>query len=259
MDFSFIKSVFNRDYKRKQNIKKEVAGFEVGKGIVIGPTYFSTTGYESTALLCPSIWAFNFDISNIINHINKVSNTNVDSTEFQHLFNSTLDNLISDILIYFENRLKLITMKDKLGYKINSVSDAVRAYKKLADIDIITLCDINFLKQLDILRGKKHHTHRRYDVDFSICGEVFDNTTNLIKLVKKIRDIIRGLNLELEKINKDYEVKVEHKNSSMAISWTSINHAFDLVDGKIVKKKPINGLDKRNIGFFQIEINYPKI
>ena len=161
--FQWLKNLFNKE----PSIKKEVGGFEILDGVVLGAGYFSKDGKQSSALICPPIWAFNYRITNVLNRLNNKTST---SDEFQVLFNSLLDDFIAEVLIYFENRLKLIVVSDKIKYKMNSVPECIKAYNNLTSIKLETLCDISFLKNLDRARGNRHHTHRRYDTNYVIGG-----------------------------------------------------------------------------------------
>lgn len=206
--FQWIKNLF----KKNLPIKKEVGGFEILDGVVLGAAYFSKDGKQSSALICPPIWAFNYGITNNLNRFNNKTPT---IEEFQSLFNSLLDDIVAEVLIYLENRLKLIVISDKLKYKINSISEGIKAYKKLATIELEQLCDASFLKNLDIARGKKHHTFRRYDASYDIGDITYDTVKKLRGLVVNVRKEIQNLDQNLANTYKDYEIKIERLPSAI--------------------------------------------
>ena len=236
--------------------KKEVGGFEILDGVVLGASYFSKDGKQSSALICPPIWAFNYGITNSLNRLN---NTTLPPEEFQSTFNSLLDDLVAEVLIYLENRLKLITVSDKLKYKMNSVPESVKAYRKLANIDIEKLCDIPFLKAVDRARGAKHHSHRRYDADFSIINTVYDTVEKLRELTRRVREVIQDLDQKLSATHKDYDIKIERLPSAIKAEWTAVKHALDMTQGgKIVSQRPTTSLDPTQVKYFSIQLNYKK-
>jgi hypothetical protein len=248
---SFILNFFNP----KPAFKKEVGGFQLPNGIVIGPAYFSPNGLESTALVCPPIWAFLYSISNISNRLNK--NKTVGREEFQSIFNSLLDDLIADVLIYLENRLRIILVGESLS-RITCVNDCTRSYRKFANIDLQKLCDISFFVELDKARGKKHHTFRRYDSNYLIKGQSYGTMIALNNLLTKVRKDIQDLDNKLKVICPDYEVKIQNNATFIKVEWTAVSHAFDTTSkGKIVPKRKIVGFkpDPTNISYFSIQAN----
>ena len=243
-------------FKKKDEIKKQIGGFEILDGIVLGPSYFSKNGHQASALICPPIWAFNYGISNTFNRLNQPISA---SEEFQTVFNSLLDDFIGEILIYFENRLKIITISDKLKYKMNSVPECAKAYRILANINLEELCNFTFLKNLDRIRGDRHHTIRRYDANYLIDGEKYDSTGKLRELVLKVRKEIQDFDQKLSATHKDYEVKVERLPSAIKAEWTAVKHALDMTNGgKIVPQQPMIGLNPKQIKYFSIQVNYKK-
>lgn len=250
--FEWIKNLFEKE----KSLKKEVGGFEILDGIVLGASYFSKDGKQSSALICPPIWAFNYGITN---SLNRLSSTTLPPEQLQNTFNSLLDDLIAEILIYFENRLKLIVVSDKLKYKMNSVPESVKAYRNLANIELEKLCDIVFLKTVDKARGERHHTHRRYDANFSINNVAHNTIEKLRELTKRVRGIIQNLDQKLANSHKDYEIKIERLPSAIKAEWTAVKHALDMTQGgKIVQQKPTTGLDPTQVKYFSIQVNYKK-
>ncbi len=250
--FQWFKNLF----RKNPPIKKEVGGFEILDGVVLGAGYLSKDGKQSSALICPPIWAFNYGITNALNRLNN----NISAPdEFQSLFNSLLDDLIAEILIYLENRLKLVVVNDKLKYKMNSVPECAKAYNNLASIKLEMLCDISFLKNLDRARGDKHHTHRRYDANYTISNATYNTIEKLRELTIRVRKEIQDLDQKLSTTHKDYEVKVERLPSAIKAEWTAVKHALDMTDGgKIVPQKPTTGLDPKQVKYFSIQVNYKK-
>jgi len=49
--FQWLKNLFNKE----PSIKKEVGGFEILDGVVLGAGYFSKDGKQSSTLICPPI------------------------------------------------------------------------------------------------------------------------------------------------------------------------------------------------------------
>ncbi|GEM_PF-2607857 len=250
--FSWIKNLF----RKVPPLNKQVGGFELPGGMAIGPAYFSQNGQQSSALVCPPIWASNYSVTNILN---RFTVTTPAPEEFQSIFNSLLDDLIADILVYAENRLKIIVISDKLKYKMNSVPECVKAYRNLANVDIQTLCDIDFFKNLDRARGNKHHTHRRYDADYSIGGVAYRDMAQLRALTTRVRSEIQRLDQSLAASHRDYNVNIQQTPAFTIVEWTAVNHAFDMTArGKIVPKRQVagQGPDKSNISYFAIQANY---
>lgn len=242
--------------RKKPLIRREVGGFEILDGIRLGVGYFSKDGQRSSTLICPSIWAFNYGITNTLNRLDR---STLPPEEFQSTFNSLLDDLIAEILIYFENRLKLIIISDKLKYKMNSVPECVKAYRNLASIELGTLCDIPLLRNLDRARGNKHHTHRRYDSDYMIGNANYNTIDKLRELTIKVREELQDLDQKLATMHKDYEIKIERLPSAIKVEWTAVRHAFDMTDsGKIVQQRPTIRLDPKQVKYFSIQVNYKK-
>lgn len=256
MTIKMLERIRNFFTKKSPPVKKEVGGFEVLDGVVLGASYFSKDGKQSSALICPPIWAFNYGITN---SLNRLVNDTLPSEEFQNTFNSLLDDLVAEILIYMENRLKLIVVSDKLKYKMNSVPECVKAYRNLAKLEIEKLCDVQFLKLVDRARGERHHTHKRYDANFVINDAAYDTIEKLRQLTKKVREIIQDLDQKLSATHKDYEIKVERLPSAIKAEWKAVNHALDMTQGgKIVPSKPTTGLDPKQVKYFSIQLNYKK-
>ena len=248
--WKLIKNLF----AKKPPIKKEVGGFEILDGIVIGAGYFSTDGKKTSALICPPIWAFNYSLTNVLN---RLPQRDVNSEEFQSTFNSLMDDLIAETLVYLENRLKIIVVKDKLKYKMNSVPESIKAYKNLAGIDLTSLCDMAFLKAVDRTRGETHHTHRRYGTDYRIGEISYDTVEKLRDLSKKVRGDLQDLDVHLAVTHGDYKVEIKRLPHAVQVEWTAIKHALDMTDGgKIVQQRSTQGVDARQIKYFAITANY---
>src|SRR4030042_6498878 len=169
--------------------------WQLPNGMIVGPAFFSKSGAKSSALFCPPVWAFDYGVSSIKSYMEVSPDT---PNGFQVAYNSVLDSLISDILVYLENRLKLIVVKDKIKFKINSVPEATKAYKALADIKLEDRCNLEFLKQLDRARGDRHHTHNRYDVDYKIGTEDYETKAKVLALIDQVQDTILSLEKKLQ-------------------------------------------------------------
>jgi hypothetical protein len=168
-----------------------------------------------------------------------------------------MDDLIAEILVYLENRLKIIVIKDKLRYKMNSVPESIKAYKNLAGIDLMSLCDMVFLKALDRTRGETHHTQRRYGIDYRIGEIPYDTVEKLHDLSKKVRKDLQDLDARLAVTHGDYKVEIKRLPHAVQVEWTAIKHALDMTDGgKIVPQRSTQGLDNSQIKYFAITANY---
>ncbi len=222
-----------KPFRKEKPIPKQVGGFGLPGGVAIGPMYFSKDGKQSSALMMPAIIAFNYGVTNTLNRLNK---TNLPPDEFQVEFNALTNALVAEMLLYFQNRLKPIAAKSGVG-KMNSIDTVMAAYKKFS-IAIETLCDINFLAELDRIRGRKQHTDRRYDADYSITGMDYDTVEKLRGLATKVREEIHTFDNNLSATHKDYDIKVSQSPTSVSVEFTALDHAFDLTkSGKVVPKK----------------------
>lgn len=223
--------------------KKETGGMKLPDGFAIGPMYFSKDGKTASSLLMqPAIVAFDFSVTNVLNRLSKLDK--LASDEFQTEFNSLMDNLISDVLIYFQNRLKPLVQGG--AGQFNKIGDAVKEYSKTG-IAVGDLCDLVFLQDFSNVRGRKHHTDRRYDSDYTINGVSYDTVERLRELATKTRDEIRDFDSSLAKTHKDYDVKVTKTSNSISVEFTALNHAHDLTrGGKVVPKKPKPSTDENS-------------
>lgn len=214
--------------------KKEVGGMKLPDGFAIDLLYFSKDGKTASAMIMqPAIIPFDFSITNALNRLNKPA---LPIDEFQTEFNSLVDNLVADTLIYFQNRLKPI-VKGSAG-QFNKIDDAVREYKK-SGIEIDNMCDFVFLKSLSDVRGRKHHTDRRYDADYTINSISYDTVEKLRELANKVKNEIHNFNDKLAINHNDYDVKITQTPNSTSIEFKALNHAFDLTrGGKVVPPKP---------------------
>lgn len=222
--------------------KKEIGGMKLPDGFAIGPLYFSKDGKTASALMMqPALIPFDFSVTNALNRLNKV---NLPIDEFQTEFNSLIGNLVADTLIYFQNRIKPI-VQGGAGH-FNDMGDCTREYKKVG-IEIENMCDFVFLKSLSDVRGRKQHSDRRYDADYTINGVSYDTVEKLRELANKVKKEIHDFDGKLAVTHKDYDVKVTQTPNSTSIEFTAINHAFDLTrGGKVVPPKPKTPTDSEN-------------
>lgn len=235
--------------------RKEAGGFELPNGIILGPIYFSGEGNQSNALMCPSIWAFNYGITNSLNQLNSPSE--IKPEEFQSIFNSLLDNLVSEVLIYLDHRLQLLSLGSEL--RKNSIVKYVELYKKHTDLELEKICNFSFFAALDKVRGEKHHSHRRYDANYDISGTKYDTIEKLRNLILQTKKEIQNLDQQLAIKHKDYDVKITHLPTAIRVEWFAVKHAFDMTaGGKMVPQKQTMGLDSRQIKYFSIQVNYKK-
>lgn len=213
-------------------VQKTVGGMRLPGGIALGPLMFSKDGKTASAIMGPAIIPFDYGITNSLNNLNK---NDLAHDEFQAAFNSQVEDLIAETLIYFQNRLKPIA-KGNTG-QFNSVDRCLKEYQKYG-IEVKNLCDADFLLEVDRVRGRKHHSDRRYDADYSIGGANYDSVEKLRELNRKVHAIIHALNDSLAVTHKDYDVKVTQTPNGMSIEFTATSHAFDLTrGGKTVPKK----------------------
>ncbi len=218
----------------KEPLKKEVGGMKFPDGFAIGPLYFSKDGKTASVMMQPAVVPFDFSVTNALNRLNKGI---LPPDEFQTEFNSLISNLVADTLIYFQNRIKPILQGGGAGH-FNDMGDCVREYKKVR-IEIKNMCDFDFLKSLSDVRGRKQHSDRRYDIDYTINGVPYDTTEKLLELTNKLKKEIHDFDGKLAIIRKDYDVKVTQTPNSTSIEFTALNHAFDLTrGGKVVPPKP---------------------
>lgn len=214
-------------------IKKETGGMKLPDGITIGPLYLSKDGKTANNLFMqPAIIPFDFGITNALNRLNK---TNLPIDEFQTEFNSLVNNLVAEMLIYFQNRIKPIIKKSAGNF--NDMGDSLREYKK-AGIEIEKMCDFSFLKDLSDVRGRKQHGARRYDADYTINGMSYGTVEKLRELTNKVKKEIHDFNEKLSTTHKDYEMKVSQTGNTTSVEFFAIDHAFDLTRGaKVVPPK----------------------
>ena len=218
-----------------KEIKKEVGGMNLPDGFAIGPMIFSKDGKTADAIIGPAIIAFDYGIANSLNRLSK---TSLPVDEFQSAFNSQVEDLVAEMLIYFQNRLKVIT-KTNVG-QFNSIDKCIKEYDRQS-IDLSKLCDTNFLLELDKVRGHKHHSDRRYDSDYSITGTSYNTVEKLRELNRMVHKEIHAVNNSLALTHKDYEVKVSKTPGSVSVEFTANNHAFDFTRGaKAVPTKTEN-------------------
>lgn len=227
---------------KNEPIKKETGGLKLPGGFTIGPMYSSKDGKTASGLIMqPAIIPFDFSVTNALNRLSKPT---LPIDEFQTEFNSLVGNLIADILIYFQNRIKPI-VQGGAGH-FNDMGDCVRKYKK-AGIEIEKMCDFDFLKDLSNIRGRKQHSDRRYDADYTINGASYETVEKLRELANKVKKEIHDFDDKLAVNHKDYDVKVTQTLNSVSIEFTALNHAFDLTrGGKVVPKKNNTPADKNS-------------
>lgn len=224
----------------------------------LGSMVFKVGGGKNAVLVCPTLWAFLGGLDQMLERIEKHNGTS--SGELDALFNTVLDDLIAEMLIYLENRLRILKIQDDVG-KMNSISEAIKLYSK-ASIDLGKLCDIGYLKQVDILRGKKHHTAERYALH-EIGNGKYVNLEYIKQTVESVRAAIKELDKALFAQYPDFEVTVAKTEENFTIAFNAVKHAFDMTkNGKLVPKNPSltsTGMPHpSNISFFQIQANFKK-
>jgi hypothetical protein len=223
-------------------VQKSVGGMRLPGGIALGPLMFSKDGKTASTIMGPAIIPFDYGITNSLNNLNR---TDLPHDEFQSAFNSQVEDLIAETLIYFQNRLKSI-VKGNSG-QFNSIDRCFKEYEKCG-IDVKSLCDAEFLLEVDRVRGRKHHSDRRYDADYSIGGVNYDSVEKLRELNRRVHAIIHTLNDSLAVTHKDYDVKVTQTESGVSIEFTATSHAFDLTrGGKTVPKKEKDPTDESSV------------
>lgn len=135
-------------------INKEVGGMRLPGGIALGPLMFSRDGKKVDTVMGPAIIPFDFGITN---SLNALSDPNLKGIEFQTAFNSQIEDIVAEMLIYFQNRLKPI-IQGSTG-QFNSIDRCIKEYEKLG-INLAELCNIQLLLDIDRVRGRKHHSDR---------------------------------------------------------------------------------------------------
>lgn len=224
-------------------VQKAVGGMRLPGGIALGPLMFSKDGKTASTIMGPAIIPFDYGITNSLNNLNK---TVLSHDEFQATFNSQVEDLVAEMLIFFQNRLKPIA-KGNVG-QFNSIDRCINEYQKYG-IDVKSLCDADFILEVDRVRGRKHHSDRRYDADYSIGGVSYDSVEKLRELNRKVHTIIHALNDSLAVTHKDYDVKVTQTPNSVSIEFTATSHAFDLTrGGKTVPKKENGSSEEESAG-----------
>lgn len=225
--------------KNNEPIKSEVGGMKLPNDIVLGPQYFSKDGKSASALMMqPVIIPFDYSVTSALNRLNK---PHLPIDEFQTEFNSLVGTLVSDTLIYFQNRIKPI-VHGGAGH-FNDMNDCEREYKKVG-IEIKNICDFDFLKNLSDVGGRKRHSDRRYDADYTIDGVSYDTVKKLRELANKVKKEIHDFDDNLNISHRDYEIKVTQTPNNTSIEFTALNHAFDLTrGGRVVppRPKPLTG------------------
>jgi hypothetical protein len=220
-------------------ISKAIGGMRLPGGIALGPLMFSKDGKTASTIIGPAIISFDYGITNSLNSLNK---TSLSADEFQAAFNSQVEDLVAEMLIYFQNRLKPIA-KGNVG-QFNGVDRCIKEYIKHS-IKLEELCDTKFLLSVDSIRGRKHHSDRRYDGDYTIDGVAYDTVEKLRELNRRVHQEIHNINDGLASSHKDYDVKVTQTPNSITIEFKAVSHTFDLTrGGKVVSKKSEQSHDK---------------
>lgn len=207
--------------------------------IRIGPGWCQK-GNKRMMLMTPPIVAFDFGMEGLLKNLQSNSEINIISPEFQNLFNSALNSLISDVLIYMQNRIGLMLGKE---ISLTSVPAAKSALSKYFSTDINTIIgDKGYqeLKKLDEDRGKTQHKNDRYIRNCKVNKTVISSIKDLVKYTKKIKAIIKELDNKLEKIKPLYEVTTSVTKNQVSIQTKAIGHSFDLNKMKINKKQEKN-------------------
>lgn len=222
-----------RLFRKEKPISKQIGGLRLPGGFAIGPMLFSKDGRQGNAIMMPAIVAFDYGVTNAQNRLRQ---TNLPPDELQEAFNSLTNALVAEMLLYFANRLKPIAMKSNVG-QMNDMGDCVAAYHTFS-IDVESLCDTHFLTALDRVRGRRQHTDRRYDDDYTIAGTNYDTVGRLRELAERVRQEIHTFDKNLAATHKDYDVKVTQSPTGVSVEFKALNHAFDLTKGgKVVPPK----------------------
>src|SRR3989338_3519241 len=214
---------------------------------------------KNAVLVCPPIWAFQGDTANVLERLER--EPAITGTHIEYLYNSILEDLVSAMLIYFENRLKVLAVKNDVG-TMNSFSSVISAYRK-AGVDVMSApLDLDYIKQVDVMRGRKHHTSERYAPRLSGGNESL-NLEQIFQTVRITSKIIRDFDRWIFALYPDFAVEKIESDSVIGISFTTVNHAYDMTQGgKIVKRSSLNkGLpDPTNVQFFGIQasVNHRK-
>jgi hypothetical protein len=231
-----------------------IGGLKISDVATLGPMVYKSSNKNSLNFF-PPIYTFLFGASRILKRLKEKEGADISVADYHDLYLDTLNNLNAELLLYFKNRLKCMITKDKIEQDMDSMRGIVKAYKNLANCNLEEISGkpaLALLSELTIIRGKKHHENERYLVDYAILSNEVNNVSKLSRLVEDLISMITKLENEIDKNNKIYEIKITRKDRNIEVEWTSINHAFDLIDKKIVKKIPTKGYDERNISYFSI-------
>ena len=221
-------------------IQKEIGGMRLAGGVAVGPLMFSNDGKTAENIIGPAIIPFDYGVTNSLNTLNKES---ISEEEFQSTFNSQVQDLVSETLIYLRNRLKPIAKTNVREF--NSIDKYIKEYAKHS-IYLDTLCDTEFLLALEGVRGRKYHSNRRYDADYTINNVAYDSVEKLRDLNRKVHKEIHAINDSLAQTHKDYDVEVNQTEEGVSIEFKAVSHTLDLTKkGKPRPKKQNKRKDER--------------
>ncbi|MEW6749139.1 MAG: hypothetical protein AB1295_05520 [Candidatus Micrarchaeota archaeon] len=229
-------------------------------GIIIGPAPLICENGTVFNIL-PPVYTFRFELARILARV-KQHQANSSHIEYQELFINSLNNLNSGLLLYFKNRLLFMLAKNDIkNADLNSIAGIIKAYKRHISCDLKLLCgqeSIQLLNEITITRGKKHHDNSRYLPDYKIASEIIDPPEKLVAVLEKVRSIVTNLDQELDRIKEIYTIKIDKRENEVVVEIISIPHAFDLIRGKIIKKRNTNGYDPTCISYFSFIIGLKK-
>jgi len=199
-------------------------------GINLGPATFQNN--KDTLLIASPIFIATFELDNIKNEIDK-------EDEPLNKINNHLNNIVSTLLLYLENRLKFMKVKNKLQGDKNSIKGLIKIYNKegIFQQKFITEGELTFLYNIDKVRGQRHHTISRYNQNIQIGQIQIKSKNDLISLVNKIEAIIWNIEDKLDKIIKIYEFSLKKEENKIMLEIQSLNFAFNFKENKIVPKK----------------------
>src|SRR3989338_1942253 len=206
--------------KQLEKMKKQPSGIKMGPG-------FFTQGNKRMMVMTRPIDAYNFGFDQMMSSLKPHTDIASNDAMFSNLFSSTLNSLISDILNYFQNRVRVKVGKD---VKITSVPAAKAQLKKYFDTEIKTLIgDKGYkeLKKLDEVRGNFQHGNDRYFIDYRVNSKVLNTVPKMLAYCSKIQKIILELDEKLEQISPSYQMREKTEDGKTTIEMKAIGHSFD--------------------------------
>jgi len=216
-------------------------------GVNFGPATFENS--KGNLLIAPPIFIVHFELDNIKNEIK-----NEDNSLFK--INNHLNSMISSLLLYFENRLKFMKIKNKFKGDRHSVRGLCKIYKKegINIYELVNQNDFDLLIDIDQVRGERQHTTSRYTQTFKVGTLIINSKQDLLNLVNTVESIIWNIEEKLDKITKLFNFDIKIENNFINVDIDCLNTAFNFKENKLV---PIDK-DKNQIKYIGFSFNTSK-